>query len=360
MEPADAANSREIEVYCEGFGAGPGCGWFLRLTFTASEGGGYAVFLSTDVEDLDEDSADDESGEQQERGRLIAQLTEPLTWREVARFVASRESLQIYDDGASFTVEGLQPWQGDAIAVAMLRPDLEWFLAGLPEEELELLHERFENLTSEEVLTLLEELAWSVDQAGLQDKSLCQIATDAGVQDLCDLEALTEALGPFREAEKIRRAALAAGRFLTQHGDDPPADAFLELLDYEPLTSTSQRARLFALWLRMDPKPKGGRLGEISTTPSECPLLRWLLVGHVLGIFEALEDDHRSELEQFVRWYLGEARAHARSMANLLGNGPNASIGRAYHSFWTYLGKEVQAAADSLDLTIPDEVRMQP
>jgi hypothetical protein len=75
---------REIVVYCEGFGAGPGCGWFVEVSFVEWNHGGFSVFLRTDedafgdgypVEDtLEQDGTDDP-----ERARRVSRPSRNLS-----------------------------------------------------------------------------------------------------------------------------------------------------------------------------------------------------------------------------------------------------------------------------------------
>ena len=194
---------REIVVYCEGFGAGPGCGWFVEVLFVELNHGGFSVFLRTD-EDTFEDDTLDEDNDDPTRARRIATIEKPLTWRRVLLFLLRREYLMISDDSVRFKTRGLKRWQSDVIAGAMMRDGargvdaLTSFLSGLPDGDLQSLHDRFGGLRSRKASKVLPELADAVRGSGLRKKSLQKIAELVGVADPWDLSALTQAVEAYR------------------------------------------------------------------------------------------------------------------------------------------------------------------
>lgn len=366
---APPAPPREIVVYCEGFGAGPGCGWFIEASFVELNQGGFSVFLRTDedlyeddsveVGALGEDALDNETSDGSMRARRIATIKKPLTWRRVLQFASRRACLRITDEGADIQIRGVEPWQRDVIASAMIRGNarrtdsLASFLSGLPDEDLQSLHDRFGGLLSEEAHEVLPELADWVLHAELEGKSLREIVQLVGVADPWEFDVLTEAVAAYGEVVEARRVEHLVAKFIAEHSDQPTAIPFQSLTERRSTISTIQRAELFAMWLRTEPKPQGGRIGSVNCSGSVVPVLNWLLHGHVADVFSALDDDHRSELEQFALWFLREARPHAHVYHG-------HPMRRGLHSVWAKLGPEVQEAADQLGLPIPDEVRLPP
>jgi len=200
-----SAAPREIVVYCEGFGAGPGCGWFVEVSFVEWKHGGFSVFLRTDEDAFEddyseEDTLDEEHKDGPERARRVATVEKPLTWRRVLQMLRRLKCLRIADDSADIRVQGLAPWQRDVIVDAMIRRgmsgngSLTSFFSGLPDDDLESLHDRFGGLLSEEASELLPDLADAVLGAGLRKTSLQKIAQLVGVEDPSDLRVLTDAV----------------------------------------------------------------------------------------------------------------------------------------------------------------------
>ncbi len=181
---------REVVVCCEGFGAFPGGGWFVEVSFVEWNHGGYSVFVRTD-----EDCVED-----QERASRVATVDKPLTWRRVLQTVRRNEWLRIADDTSKVRVEGLEPWQRDVIVDALLRDGISGdgrlapFFLGLPDQDLQLLHDRLGGLCSAKARRLLSDLARAVRRAGLRKKSLEDIARLVGRDDPWDLTALTAAV----------------------------------------------------------------------------------------------------------------------------------------------------------------------
>jgi hypothetical protein len=207
---------REIVVYCEGFGAGAGLGWFTEVSFVEWSHGGYSVFLRTDEDPYDEGSMDDDGLEEDSldagtedaptRGRQIATVKEPLTWRRVLRFASRRRCLRISDDSADIRVDGVEPYQRDVITSAMMRNytrgrrNLSSFLSGLPDDDLRSLHGWCGGLLSEKADEVLPGLAGLVLQAGLKGKSFQELAELVGITGPWDLEVLMGALHSHGEA----------------------------------------------------------------------------------------------------------------------------------------------------------------
>ena len=202
---APSASPREIVVYCEGFGAGPGCGWFVEVSFVEWNHGGFSVFLRTDEDAFEEDYPEEgnlaeEYTDDPGRARRVATVEKPLTWRRVLQMLRRLKCLRIADDSADIGVQGMEPWQRDVVTNALLRGsatgpgNLTSFFSGLPDEDLRSLHARFGGLFSEEASEVLPDLADAVLGAGLRKTSLPKIAQLVGVEDPWDLRVLTDAV----------------------------------------------------------------------------------------------------------------------------------------------------------------------
>ena len=152
-----------------------------------------------------------------------------------------------------------------------------------------------------------------------------------------------------------------AEQVLAQHGDAPapPQELFLSLLHWQQPQSSRVRAGLFELWLRADPKPKGGIM-SVGHMDNELPVLHWLLREQVAAIFEVLIGNRRQELEKFVSWFLGEALYYARYFTGSykFDSFVVYAYGRPRFALWARLAKEVQNAATSLGIAFPEEVRL--
>jgi hypothetical protein len=338
---------REIVVYCEGFGAGPGMGWFVELSFVENNGG-FSVFKRTD-----EDPVEEESGDAPTPGRRLATVHEPLTWKQVVQFVSRRKSVKIYDDSGSVEVRGVEPWQCDVIASALYRRGFTSFLLGLPDDEIRALHGRFEGLLSEEADETLTELAEGVEEAGLLGKSVVEVAEFVGVSDPCSFESLVSAIRPFRDAMQAYSRAREVAQFITEHRNNPVKAPFSKLTEYPRLESIFHRAELFAMWLRTEPKPEGGKIGTIKITGSTTPILSWILAGHAIDVFEALDEGYRSELEQFAAWFL---KAPTTGKQVYRGH----PMGRGLHEARAQLEEEVEEAARQLGLPVPNGAATPP
>jgi hypothetical protein len=88
-----------------------------------------------------------------------------------------------------------------------------------------------------------------------------------------------------------------AEQVLAQHGDTPapPQELFRSLLYWQQPQSSRLRGGLFELWLRAEPKPKGGIM-SVGHMENELPVLHWLLREQVAAIFEVLIENRRPEL----------------------------------------------------------------
>jgi hypothetical protein len=84
-----------------------------------------------------------------------------LSWRTVLNFVQSYDLADL--SGGAFrqiAIYGVEPWQRDVIAAAMLRPStIDDFLSSLPDSELKSLHARLGGFLSDKSRRLLEQLA---------------------------------------------------------------------------------------------------------------------------------------------------------------------------------------------------------
>src|SRR5262249_58752859 len=93
-----------------------------------------------------------------------------------------------------------------------------------------------------------------------------------------------------------------------RHTPAPPPELFLSLLDYKQPCSRL-RAGLFELWLRAEPKPKGGRL-LCGSMNDELPVLHWLLRERAAQVFQGLGGTHHKELHEIVSSFLGKAHPY--------------------------------------------------
>ena len=139
----------------------------------------------------------------------------------------------------------------------------------------------------------------------------------------------------------------------------PTEEVFLMLLDSMRPSLLQARAGLFELWLRAEPKPRGGRLLGMHRR-DELPLLHWLLREQVAEVFGILAQKHHDELQKFVVWFLDKAREHTRYFGGKVRHSPSTAFNysRSWHTAWALLAKEVQAGARSLGISFPRRLRV--
>lgn len=184
----------EIVIYCEGFGAGPGCGWFVEVTFLSLNEGGYSVFRHSDGTVDDED---DELSWENPRSRRIATLEGPLDWRSALRFAGRMNCLRLgAKDASDIQISGAQPLEEAAMTHCLTRGggarSLISFLCKLSDQDLQALHEQFGGLNSSKARKLLPALAGAARSAKLRKPSLQKIARLVGIEHPWDLELLAE------------------------------------------------------------------------------------------------------------------------------------------------------------------------
>jgi hypothetical protein len=273
----------------------------------------------------------------------------------VLNFVQSHDLAVISgSDPRPIDIYGVEPWQRDVIAAAMMRRStIVSFLARLPEKELRSLHERFGGFLSQESIDLLSQLAAATDGTLLARKSLTGIAQLVGASDPLDIERLAEDCEAYL-AERYAEEVLA------QHRDTPalPQELFLSLLGYEQ-PRPRLRAGLFELWLRAEPKPKGGRLW-LGSMDDELPVLHWLLRERAAEVFQDLIGTHRRALKEFVSWLLDKARPYAEYFTGgyKFTSFVVYTYGRPRFAAWAKLAKEVEDAATNLGIAILEGVRL--
>jgi len=138
----------------------------------------------------------------------------------------------------------------------------------------------------------------------------------------------------------------------------PPQKLFLSLLDYKQPCSWL-RAGLFELWLRAEPKPKGGRL-PCGSMDDELPVLHWLLREQAAEVFQGLVGTHYEALEEFVSWFLGKVRPYTGYFTGgyKFGSFNMYAFGRPRYAAWARLAQEVQDAATSLGIPFPESLRL--
>jgi hypothetical protein len=278
-----------------------------------------------------------------------------LNWRTVLEFVRSHDLANVSGIPLhEIAIHGVQPWQREVIAAAMLRLDaIIPFLSRLSDKELRALHDRLGGFLSDESLRVLNGLAATTRSLGR--RSLTKTAQIVSSPDPMDAGGLAEDCAAYtadRHAERV----------LEQYRNTPvPTKAFLSLLDRDRPRSPQTRGGLFELWLRTEPKPKGGGISGM-LMDDELPILHWLLSEQVAGVFQILPENHHDQLREFVCWFLDKARRYTdyftgnyRYSSSIVYN-----FGRPRFAAWVRLAQEVQAAAVSLGISIPEDVRLPP
>jgi hypothetical protein len=242
-----------------------------------------------------------------------------------------------------------------AIAAAMMRlTAIVPFLARLSENELQSLHERLGcGFLSQKSMHSLSQLAAVTGGPLLARKSLTEIAQLVGSSDPMDATRLAEDCEAYRADRHVEQV-------LARYRDTPapPPELFLSLLDYKQPCSWL-RAGLFELWLRAEPKPKGGRL-LCGSMDDELPVLDWLLREQAAVVFQGLVGAHHKELEEFVSWFLAKARPYTGYFTGgyKFGSFNMYVFGRPRYAAWSRLAQEVQGAATSLGIPFPESVRL--
>jgi hypothetical protein len=151
-----------------------------------------------------------------------------------------------------------------------------------------------------------------------------------------------------------------AERVLAKHCDipAPPPELFLSLLGYRR-PGPRLRARLFELWLRAEPKPKGGLLW-FGSMDDELPVLHWLLREQAAEVFKYLIGTHHRALTEFVSWFLDKAHAYVKYFTGdyKFSSFVVYTYGRPRFAEWARLAKEVQDEATNLGIAVPAGVRL--
>ena len=284
---------------------------------------------------------------------LLPRTAGRLSWRDVLQFVQSHDWATISgSDPQPIDIYGVEHWQRDVIAAAMMRlSTIVPLLSNLPERELQSLHERLDGFLSQASVHLLSDLA-SVKGGPLRArKSLVRIAQLVGSSDALDIERLAEDCEAYL-------ADWYVDHVLAKHRDNPkpPPRLFLSLLNYRRPRHARLRAGLFELWLRATPKPKGGLL--YGTMDDELPVLHWLLREQAAEVFQSLVGTHHKDLQEFVSWFLGEARQYTEYFTGSYKFTSFIAVmyGRPRFAAWARLAKEVQDAATSLGIAVPEAV----
>jgi hypothetical protein len=330
----DGRRPREIIIRA----AGPCKPWIVwqEIVFSESSETSFSVYART--------AEADGSITEQSPG-LMPGTPGRLNWHTVLEFVRSHDLADASGIPLQeIAIHGVQSWQRDAIAAAMLRLDaVVPFLSRLSDKELRALHDRLGGFLSEESFRLLNELAATTSSLGRG--SLASIAQIVGSPDPMDAGRLAEDCAAYtadRHAERV----------LEQCRDAPaPTKAFLSLLHRRRPQSPQTRAGLFELWLRAEPKPKGGGIAGM-LMDDELPILHWLLRDQVAEVFQAIAESHNDQLREFVSLFLDKARRYTEYFS---GNYRYSSsivynFGRPRFAAWVGLAQEVQAAAVSLGL----------
>jgi hypothetical protein len=326
--------------------AGPAKPWiiWLELEFVEESEEGFSAYART---------GEAIGGSTEQYSGLMPRAPDRLNWRSVLQFVRSPDLVDLSGIPLEeVMILGVQPWQRDVITAAMLRLNaMVPFLSRLSDKELKSLHDRLGGFLSEESLRLLNWLADTTGPFGLS--SLANIAQLVGSPDPMDAARLAEDCA-------VYQADQHAIRVLEQYRDAPaPPRAFLSLLDSRRPWSPQTRAGLFELWLRAEPKPKGGGISGM-LMDDELPVLHWLLREQVAEVFQVLAENHHDQLREFVCWFLEKARRYTEyfSGAYRYSSSIVYNFGRPRFAAWLQLAQEIQAAAMSLGISIPEDVRL--
>ncbi len=183
---------REFVIHMEGFGSGPGCGWFVQFVFLGLHGGGYSVFRRCDGVFEEEESFGDaeweDYGEEEVTvARRVATDPRELTWRRALEYALRDGAVRAgRADQPLIRLKGGTAWQRAVMKHALRRdrrkPYLWAFFRGREDAELELLHEALGGLTSARALRRLAELKRALREAGLEKVRLERAAELAGVE----------------------------------------------------------------------------------------------------------------------------------------------------------------------------------
>jgi hypothetical protein len=140
-----------------------------------------------------------------------------------------------------------------------------------------------------------------------------------------------------------------------------PVEAFLELSQLEPLRSVPMRVRLFELWLRTEPKPRGGVIHGLNVD-DEFGVLHWILKKNAADVLSRFVEEQRDALERFVDWLLEKARAYTKYFTGSYHYTSSVvyEFGRPRFAARIRLALEVEKAAIALGLTVPDDARLPP
>jgi hypothetical protein len=333
---------REIVIRC----AGPSKPWiiWLEIVFIGWSKSSFSVYART--------------GEAVPGGAVslgpLPRTAGRLSWREVLKFVQSHDLAAVSgSDPQPIDIYGVRPWQRDIIAAAMMRlSTIVSFLARLPEKELRSLHERLGGFLSEDSIHLLRRLAAETSNLLRARTSLARIAQRLGSSDPLDVAKLAEDCEAYLVDQK-------AEKVLTRYRDAPAPPPKLFQFDYRRRPPCLRlRAGLFELWLRAEPKPKGGLL-YCGNMDNELPALHWLLRKQAAEVLQVLVGTHGKAIEEFVSWFLDKAHPYAKYFTGRYNytSSTTYTYGRPRFAAWALLGKEVQDAASSLGIPFPKRLR---
>jgi hypothetical protein len=335
---------REIVINCAGVPR-PGVMWF-EIVFIELCAKSFSIYARTG--DVDNKGA--------ESPKLVATVSAPLTWREVLKFVRGQDVAKVDSGfGAEIEIDGVEPWQKDVIRHAM-QPhwEIDPFLRAQSASDLKLLYELLGGLLSDESTRMLARLGCATRNEWLKHKSLTRVAQIVGATDPRDLEKLVDDIKTYNTHRSVELV-------LSKYHTSPtiPTTTFLELLSMEPPRSVQMRAELFDCWMRSDPKPCGGDINGMGMD-NEFPVLHWILREYVGGVFAALVDQRRQQLQEFVLWLLGEARYFAEyfSPSYEYTSYVVYAYGRPRFEACARLALEVENAALALGFNVPDDVRL--
>jgi hypothetical protein len=335
---------REIVIRC----AGPSRPWFVwaEVVFLEWSRTSYSVYARS--EQAIPGGAESPGLMPRTQGRL--------SWRTVLEFVRSHDLAAISrTDPKQIDIYGVRPWHRDVMAAAIMGlSTIVPFLSSLTEKELRSLHKQLGGFLSNVSAIVLSQLAAVLRSPLLADKSLAEVALLVGSPDAMDAGKLAADCTAYLD-DRRAEATLAQHRNTAA----PSVQLFLSLLCLQAPRNPKLRAGLFELWLRTDPKPKGGAITGMNMD-NELPVLHWLLWKQVAEVFQDMIRTRRSELQEFVSWFLDKARAYTEYFTGgyKFGSFNVYAHGRPRYAAWARLAQEIQDAATNLGIPFPEELRL--
>ncbi|MCS6952652.1 MAG: hypothetical protein RMK57_13825 [Bryobacterales bacterium] len=230
----------------------------------------------------------------------VGSYPEPLTWKNAMERLRRCEDEMLYlpvdDDDLARSLEGvkvtgLSGWQADMIVLALASREpggfASWveFLLQLPEDEIQILAEKYGRIIDDRPLRVLCELASEAALAGTDKMSIRYMAKLVGVDNPWDFRKLRPALRRY-----ARKVVGAAECIRYRHAEYVPANVLENLVEKPSPADVGRRAELLELCLRT-------RLDEYKDL---FKVLQWILGGRVLAVFRLVAREHAEALTRFV------------------------------------------------------------